>query len=69
MVQRMIESKIENIIQIKSGKPMKKDGKNSFFLIVGSTVPNGDQKIAEIYEKCKAEDGFLYIKYGEMEKF
>jgi hypothetical protein len=60
---------VEKIIQSTSGKPMKKDGKSSFFLYVGSTIPNADQTIADVYEKYKADDGFLYIKYGEMEKF
>lgn len=69
MVQKMIESKIEKLQQAQSGKPLKKDGKSSFFLYVGSSVPNADQEMEDLYNKHHAEDGFLYIKYGEMEKF
>jgi hypothetical protein len=69
MVQKMIESKIEKLLQAKTVKPVKKDGKASFFLYVGNQVPNADQEMWDIYEKNKAEDGFLYIKYSEMDSF
>jgi hypothetical protein len=70
MVQKMIESKIEKLLQGKTTKEIKrKDGKATFFLYVGNNVPNGDQEMVEIYDKYKAEDGFLYIKYAEMDTF
>lgn len=60
----MIESKIEKLQHAQTGRSLKKDGKSSFFLYVGNTVPNADQEMQEIYDKHHAEDGFLYIRYG-----
>lgn len=54
MVQKMIETKIEKLLQAKSAKSLKKDGKATFFLYVGNHVPNADQDMLEIYDKYKA---------------
>lgn len=69
MVQKMIENKVTKLVEGQTGKPMKKDGKTSFFMYIGNSVPNADQQMSDIYNKYKNEDGFLYIRYGEMEKF
>lgn len=62
MIVKAIESK-------SPAKTLKKDGKSSFFLYVNNTIPHSEHVMADIYEKHKAQDGFLYITYGEMEKF
>lgn len=49
MVQKMIENKIEKLLQGKTNKTIKKDGKATFFLYVGNHVPNADQSMVEIY--------------------
>ena len=70
----MIQNKVEKILEGESAK--KKDGKASFFLYINNQMPNQgkwecyvDQEMEEIYKKFKAEDGFVYIQYGEMETF
>jgi hypothetical protein len=67
----MIEDLISKALEEKNpGKQsMKKDGKSSFNLFVAKTIPNADQSMLDIYQKYKNEDGFLYLLYGEMEKF
>lgn len=57
MITKAIESK-------SPGKGVKKDGKSSFFLYVGNTIPHSERLMSDVYEKHKAQDGFLYITYG-----
>ena len=49
MVQKMIETKIEKLLQSKGGKAVKQEGKSTFFLYVGNQIPNADQEMSEIY--------------------
>jgi len=43
MVLKIIKDKIEKLQKAETGKPLKNDGKSSFFLYVGSSIPHGDQ--------------------------
>lgn len=45
MVHKTIETKVTKLFEGQTGKPMKSDGKTSFFLYVGKTVPSPHQKM------------------------
>lgn len=73
MVQKMIENKVNKAVQ---GKSCKKTGKTAFILYAGKTIPhacthslNSEARMSEVCQKYRAPDGFLYLKYAEMERF
>lgn len=67
MIEDLITKAVEEKTQGK--QTLRKDGKSSFFLYVANNIPNADQVMLDVYQKYKNEDGFLYLLYGEMEKF
>lgn len=38
-------------------------------MYLSNTIPSGDMLMLDMYNKYRKEDGFLYLTYGEMEKF
>lgn len=41
----------------------------SIFLFVNHTLPQSSELISKVYEKCKDQDGFLYIEYSSENTF
>lgn len=47
---------------------LKLDSKQALYVFVNEKqLVTGDKSIFELYEECKDEDGFLYLKYCEHE--
>lgn len=44
-------------------KRLKLPSEQAIFLIINGTIPPSSNYLAEIYDKNKSEDGFLYITY------
>lgn len=43
---------------------IKVNSKTAIFIYVNGTIPNSSDKIVNVYNKHKDEDGFLYIRYA-----
>lgn len=54
----------EFILSVKNLIPDLKPEQNIFFYFSGSSLIKNDQKLFDIYEKYKHQDGFLYVVYA-----
>jgi len=63
MIQKTIESKLNNL---RSNCDVRRNSKHSYCLYVNNTLPHAESTMQDLYDRYKAEDGFLYIRYTEM---
>ena len=48
---------------------LRLDATKALFLYAGTTLPSCSARIADVYERHRAKDGFLYLRYGAENTF